>query len=250
MSTPTTSVVLEFAPPRKPAPICHADYAVPGSYVTGKAGKVPGTNVRLLTNTSKMPSKSWSLPAGKSCPAAVYGPGTICGSCYAAKGAYKWSSTVNAQTKRFEWAVRCMRTPEGRQAFIDEMVQRIGGTRKAYFRVHDAGDMFSPAYVRCWTAIARALPGKRFWVPTRTWQFLDRPLWREPLLELSALPNVTMRPSALRFGDAPPIIPGMAAGTTATTAGYSCPAPQQGNACGDCRVCWDEPDVAVSYHKH
>ncbi len=214
------------------------------------AAKVPGSNVTLLTNTSKMPSKSWSLPAHKACPAAVTGPGTICGSCYASKGAYAWKSSQNAQAKRFEWSVRCMRTPEGRQEFIDTMVARIGALHSNYFRVHDSGDLFSPAYVRCWTAIARALPGKRFWIPTRTWRFLDRPQWAPALLELASLPNVTVRPSALYFDDVAPSIAGMAAGTTATTSGYSCPAPDQGNACQDCRVCWDSPDVPVSYHKH
>jgi hypothetical protein len=38
---------------------------------------VPGTSVRLLTQTTKMPGPSWSLPAHKACPRAA---GSICDS--------------------------------------------------------------------------------------------------------------------------------------------------------------------------
>jgi hypothetical protein len=212
---------------------------------------VPGTPISLLTNTSKMPSRSWSLPAHQACPAAVTGPGTICGSCYASKGAYSWSPVQRAQQARFRWTVERMRTADGRQEFVDTMVKAIAGTKSPYFRVHDSGDLFNPAYVRAWAAIARALPGKRLWIPTRLWRFYDRPQWHEALDELLACENVTLRPSALRFEDPAPMIPGWAAGTTASAGdAYTCPAPTQGGECGDCRVCWDSPDQPVSYHKH
>lgn len=212
---------------------------------------VPGTPIALLTNTSKMPSMSWSLPAHQACPAKVVAVGSICGSCYAAKGAYKWNSTMKAQRARFEWVVACMRSEAGMEEFVNVMVAAIGTRRAKYFRVHDSGDLFNPNYCRAWARIARALPGIKFWIPTRVWRFLDRPAWRDVILELAGLDNVTMRPSALYFDDVAPIIDGMAAGTTATaSAGYTCPAPKQGNSCGDCRVCWDRPDVAVSYHRH
>jgi hypothetical protein len=212
--------------------------------------RVPGGTSLILTEARKMPGLSWSLPAHRACPAAVTGPGTICGSCYAAKGRYGTPVVAGAQQQRFLWARACMQSEAGVAEFVDTMVEAIRRDRSTYFRVHDSGDLFNPTYVRAWTMIARALPDKRFWIPTRTWRFLDRPQWRDALLELAALPNVTMRPSALFFDDAPPIIPGMAAGTTATSAGYSCPAPDQGNYCGSCRVCWDQPETPVSYHKH
>lgn len=210
---------------------------------------VPGTTVALLTTTSKMPSKSWSLPAGDACPAAVFGAGAICGSCYAAKGAYAWSTTKRAQRERFNWTVRSMRTPEGREEFIATMVAAIG-TRNPYFRVHDSGDLFSPAYTSAWAEIARRLPTVQFWVPTRTYRFLAMPKWAAALAELSALPNVTIRPSALHFDAPAPEVPSMAAGTTASKAGFTCPAHSQGNQCGSCRACWDAPSMPISYRKH
>src|SRR5215831_4473 len=83
---------------------------------------VPGSTVGLLTQTSKMPGPSWSLPAHKACPRAN---GTICDDCYASKGCYAWRTTVHAQSVRFHWTVEAMRTPEGRAEWIAVMVAGI-----------------------------------------------------------------------------------------------------------------------------
>jgi hypothetical protein len=77
----------------------------------------------------------------------------------------------------------------------------------------------------------------------------------DPLLNtlrnLAALPNVTLRPSALNFGDSAPVVSGLHAGSTADSSyGHQCPAPLQGGNCGDCRTCWDANETAVSYAKH
>ena len=221
-----------------------------------RPASVPGTTVRLLTQTSKMPGPSWSLPAHKACPRAN---GTICDSCYAAKGCYRYSSTQNAQAARFAWTVESMRTAPGRIAWIAAMVAGIIQSGCDYFRVHDSGDMFSPAYAECWLAVCLALPGIRFWIPTRSWQQPNSPLpVFDPLLntlrKLAALANVALRPSALNFGDVAPVVAGLHAGSTAAMhdgmRAAQCPAPQQGGNCGDCRVCWDSKETAVSYSKH
>ncbi len=207
-----------------------------------------------------MPCQSWSLPAGKACPAKAVAPAGdtgaefICESCYADPdhaGAYAYPCVVHAQATRFEWTVRCMRTPAGQDTFVDTLVAAIGARGKPYFRVHDSGDLFNLNYALAWVRIARGCPETRFWIPTRMWQWLDRPAWRAALLTLAGQPNVTMRPSALRFEDPPPVIPGMAAGTTATdSASYNCLKPAQKNSCGNCRTCWDAPDTAITYKRH
>ena len=206
---------------------------------------VPGTTVRLLTQTSKMPGPSWSLPAHKACPRAN---GTICDSCYASKGCYRYSSTQNAQNARFAWTVESMRSAPGRAEWIAAMVDGIRKSGCAYFRVHDSGDMFNVAYAECWHAVCQALPGIRFWIPTRSWQKPKSALpVFDPLLNtlrtLAMLPNVTVRPSALDFGDSAPVIAGLHAGSTAGmpdgVRASQCPAPEQGGHCGDCRTCWD-----------
>jgi hypothetical protein len=151
-----------------------------------------------------------------------------------------------------------MRTADGRQAWIDAMVAAIHDSGTRYFRVHDSGDTFSTAYAECWLEVCRRLPAIRFWIPTRAWQQPSGALpVFDPLLaalrQLASLPNVTVRPSALNFGDLPPIVAGLHADSTADVkaAGIrQCPAPQQGGQCGPCRLCWTAKGVPVSYARH
>jgi hypothetical protein len=217
---------------------------------------VPGTTVRLLTTTSKMPGPSWSLPAGRACPRAN---GDICRGCYAKKGCYRYDSTRKAQEARFKWTAQSMRTPEGRATWIAVMVDGIRKTGNRYFRISDSGDLFNEPYARCWLEVCRMLPEVRFWIPTRAWQQPNHPLpvcdpLLNTLLKLAKLPNVTVRPSALDFGDHAPAVPGLHAGSTAgmpdVFRAFQCPAYAQGGHCGECRVCWDAKDLPVSYKKH
>src|ERR1051325_9581192 len=98
---------------------------------------VPGTRVRLLTETSKMPGPSWSLPAHQACPRAN---GSICDSCYASKGCYRFRDTRHAQAVRFRWTVESMRTATGRENWIRVMLAAIREAKCRCFRVHDSGD--------------------------------------------------------------------------------------------------------------
>jgi hypothetical protein len=111
-----------------------------------RCATVPGTSVRLLTQTSKMPGPSWSLPAHRACPRAN---GTICDACYASKGCYRYSTTQKAQHARFAWTVESMRTPVGRALWVERMVSAIRESGCRYFRVHDSGDLFNVAYTQC-----------------------------------------------------------------------------------------------------
>ena len=232
---------------------------------------VPGTRSLLLTDTAKMPSASWSLPAREACPYALYGEGAICQDCYATKGSYtQYPNVIKAQRARFAWTRECLKTEAGTDAFVATMVRVIraavdGEQRKfgigvgRYFRVHDAGDLFSPAYTWAWVRICEALPDIRFWFPTRSWRPLTmskiapatKVAWELALLALAGLPNVTVRPSALFFNAPAPRIAGLAAGSTAASDGsFTCPASTQNNECGDCRACWDMPELAISYRAH
>lgn len=214
---------------------------------------VPGTTVSLLTKTSKMPGPSWSLPAHLACPRAN---GDICADCYAGKGCYRYNTTKNAQAARFAWTVRSMRTQAGRAAWIAYMVWAIREMGCEYFRVHDSGDLFNVNYATCWYEVIRQLPEVKFWIPTRSWQ---QPTGTLPVFDplmaicrkIATLPNATVRPSALNFADAAPVVPGLHAGAAAANLDtFQCPAYLQDGKCGDCRHCWDDKDVAVSYCKH
>jgi hypothetical protein len=221
---------------------------------------VPGTTVLLLTEARKMPCNSWSLPAREACPFAFNGTGTICQSCYADKGNYVCRPNVKkAQRARFSWVRECLKTDAGTDSFVSTMVAAIKRTGNPYFRVHDSGDLFSPAYTWAWLRIVQALPGVKFWFPTRSWRPLTmakispttRMAWELALMALAAEDNVTVRPSALFFNAPAPRIPGLQAGSTAADDGsYSCPASGQNNECRDCRACWDAPTLAISYRAH
>lgn len=220
---------------------------------------VPGTRTRLLSDARKMPCNSWSLPAAKACPFRLDGEGSICGDCYAQKGNYiLFPCVARAQNARFAWTLECMRSDAGQAEFVSTMVAAIRATRNPWFRVHDSGDLFSPAYTWAWVAIAQKLPEVRFWIPTRSWRPMTmvriapsvKAEWTLALMALAALENVTLRPSALFFNAPAPTIPGMAAGSTAAREGFSCPAPSQGNSCGECRACWTEVETPISYRQH
>lgn len=221
---------------------------------------VPGSTTLLLTEARKMPCASWSLPAREACPFAFYGNGTICHDCYANKGSYtQYPGVKKAQRARFAWVRECLKTDEGTDAFVSTMVSVIRKAGKPYFRVHDSGDLFSPAYTWAWVRIVQALPEIKFWFPTRSWRPLtmakmsatSRMAWELALTALNAEPNVTVRPSALFFNAPAPRIPGLSAGSTAADDGsYSCPASKQNNECQDCRACWDKPETPISYRAH
>jgi hypothetical protein len=234
---------------------------------TSQFGLVPGSTTALLSAPSKMPGYSWSLPAFKSCPRAN---GTICkgdehgGGCYATKGFYAlYPAVQRAQNVRFDWTRECLKTSDGRRTWIETLYRAIYKTRTRYFRVHDSGDMFSPAYAAAWVQVMARLERVRFWVPTRAWQIprangvfhvvTDSDALYRQLVEMASLPNVTVRPSALNFGEVAPIVKGLHAGTTADCPlpdMSQCPAYWQDNKCGSCRTCWNEKGTEVSYARH
>ena len=201
----------------------------------------------ILSNPSKMPGKAFGLPAGRSCPWAVYqessdGRPAICSGCYAQDGFYRMPNVKATQDARFQWVREGLKSGE----FVATMIETIRGQK--YFRIHDSGDFFNVAYVDAWRAIAQALPDTMFWAPTRSYQ--DARMLAA-LRKLAKLPNVVIRPSALHFGDNAPKIAGLQAGSTADgPASFDCPASLQGGKCLDCRVCWTKPGTTVNYHVH
>ena len=212
----------------------------------------PGT---FLTRTSAMPGSSFSLPARTTCPGAVLTPASVCASCYAdGRKRYRWRGVREAQARRLAWTLETL----DHGTFVPVLVGQILVHGDRYFRLHDSGDFFRPDYVDAWTEIARRLPLVRFWAPTRSWARGGLPRRNGDLLlaalhRLASLPNVAVRPSALLVNEAPPVLPGFAAGSTVSTnpAAVTCPkAFRTPAACGDCRLCWDAPHLPVVYLRH
>lgn len=229
--------------------------------IDGRA-TIPSTRIGLLSNPSKMPCYSFSLPAISSCPGAWFGPGGICGltkalrSCYATSGRYTFDLTLNAQAARYAWTLAMMRERSTAREWSTYMALAIEHASRsairrdgrAFFRIHDSGDMFNLQYIDAWRQVIAWLPDVQFWLPTRSWRLANL---LPGLQDLAMLPNVAVKPSALRFGDRPPIVAGLDAGTSASgrwaslptlgqpaDVGANCPAPRQGGECRDCRHCW------------
>jgi len=227
----------------------------------------------------------------------------ICQHCYAEGGQYSTANVQMAQVLRHAWVTRALK--DG--TFVETMKYAISnadfvrtgrwketksGEREwipgerhpgRYFRLHDSGDFFSPAYLRAWGEVVRSFPNILFWAPTRIWATA----WgSEAVAEATAgAPNFIIRPSAFHVNEPPPDLsrePGWAAGTTvyadpsdkdpldtpkaqgwarrdfdwdcgvyaiedatATCRGAIAPDGKKG-----CRACWRHPNQIVNYTLH
>lgn len=207
----------------------------------------------------------------------------ICSYCYAGKSNYMHRTAQYSQTARWIW-MKGMLTHHGVEASAEILTDALQahlfnqkkrekvGENPNYFRIHDSGDlMLKPSNYELWCLVARALHWVHFWCPTRMWVF---PKFSELVRRIPPPKNLTLRPSALHFDDQAPRVMGYHAGSTAHTwdktkkvdpvkegiADWNCPAYQHdGHSCAgaggpegakDCRVCWDRPELRVSYRSH
>lgn len=202
-----------------------------------------------LSDTSKMPGKSWGISAslcntGRKLAAI---DGTVCADCYAfERGFYaSWNKgLVAAHATRLEsWQA-------DRLAWCQAMVDLIGG--ESHFRWFDSGDLQSADMLRDILAIAARTPNTKHWIATREVAFVRDALDGKQLPE-----NVVIRMSA-SFPDKPTVPGASLTGTIAlvhkhaapASDAWACPAPSQGGKCADCRACWSRDIKAVSYAAH
>ena len=146
-----------------------------------EANAVCGT----LTQTSKMPCKSYSLPT-EACQTGfkmAQIPGSICANCYADKGFYSmYAKTIKpAQFARLD----SIDSPH----WVDSMVSSIGDD--PFFRWHDSGDIQSLIHLEKIVSICQQTPKTRHWLPTR--EYGDRKSTR---LNSSHIPLSRMPSSA------------------------------------------------------
>ena len=194
-----------------------------------EAQKITGS----MTRTSKMPGLSYSLPAWECKTGSKLRKikGSVCASCYALKGNYtRYKAIKAAQYVRLE-ALKDQR-------WIAAMVAQI--IRQKYFRWHDAGDVQDLDHLKKIYEVCRLTPDTKHWMPTREAWVKDH---------LNSKPdNLVIRFSAPMIDQAAPA--SWPNSSEVVTEGATCPAPQQGNSCGDCRQCWDPAVKVVSYGKH
>ena len=188
-----------------------------------------------MTRTSKMPGLSYSLPAWECQTGAKLRkvPGTPCYGCYALKGNYtRYPAIKKAQYYRLDSL--------DHDSWIPAMVAQI--KRQAYFRWHDAGDLQSLEHLKKIFEVCRLTPNTKHWMPTREAQYLK-------LVDPATVPsNLIIRMSSHMVDQGP--VSFWPWTSTVGSSSRTCPAPDQGGKCGDCRACWNREIKNVEYGKH
>ena len=188
-----------------------------------------------LTRTTKMPGLSYSLPAwacqtGSKLRKVKTSP---CYGCYALKGNYtRYPAIKIAQYRRLA-AIKM-------EGWTRAMAVQI--LKQKYFRWHDAGDVQSHEHMAKIIEVCKLTPNTKHWLPTQERQYLPAPE------DVPA--NLIIRLSRSKV-DGPA---GNAwthdSGVTTQEGERTCPAPDQGGACKDCRACWNKDIKSVIYGKH
>jgi hypothetical protein len=208
-----------------------------------------------LTQTSKMPCQSYSLPT----IACITGfrmskiADSICNKCYANKGNYlKYANNIEpVQHARLESISMAIADPEYRAAWIQAMIISIGDDD--YFRFHDSGDIQNIEHLELYAELARAMPKCKFWLPTREYSIVAA-----FTAQFDVPDNLIIRLSAM-FTDRPVVVPKTLQGVKGVAVsnvhskkaiGAQCNAPKQNGECRSCRACWSRKVAAVSYSIH
>ena len=187
-----------------------------------------------LSATGKMPCPSINLPA----VACVTGsklakvPGTTCHGCYALKGRYRFPNVKEAMDRR----LKALSDSRWVRAMVVLMKDR------KFFRWHDSGDIQSAWHLKRILEVCKQTPNTKHWLPTREAKLLA-------LMNPNIIPpNLIIRLSATKVdGAASKSWPWT---STVSTKDKTCPAPNQGGKCLDCRACWSRDIKNITYAKH
>lgn len=200
-----------------------------------------------VTQTSKMPCKSYSLPtlACKTGYEMAKIEGSICASCYATKGFYRMyeGKILPVQMARLESILDPL--------WCDSMVALIG--KDAYFRWHDSGDVQSVEHLELIANVCDKTPNCLHWLPTREYSIIKQYIDKHGKLP----DNLMVRLSAM-YPDVPVKVPASLRGIANVTTSEvhhkkpanvtPCNAPAQNGACLDCRLCWTDSPVSYAMH--
>lgn len=197
-----------------------------------------------LSEPSKMPCYSYSIPAQK----CVTGmklrnvKNSVCSKCYCLKGNYGFPVVRNALARRFD----SLSNP----LWVEAMTVAIGKKEKSgHSRIHDSGDIQSVGHLANIVQVAKNLPHIKFWLPTREYSMVA-----EYLKSATFPDNLIVRLSAYMIdGPAPTALAnrlGVGTSGVSTKTSFTCPAPNQGGKCLDCRACWSKSVANVNYKTH
>ena len=196
----------------------------------------------MLSETSKLGCKSWSLQALETCPGSIAPDGNlveVCQGCYATGGNYRFPNVKRVrEVNKQEWQ---------EETWVLDMTKALQDSR--FFRWFDSGDVYALELAEKIYQVCLSTPWCQHWIPTRMYKFVK---FREVLDRLNALPNVVVRFSGDNIGEAPKFgqFVSMVVAPETLTDAHMCPAYAQGGKCLDCRACWSKDVHNVAYLAH
>ena len=214
------------------------------------------TAVGGLSAPSKMPSYAWSISAKRCNTGSKLAKvkGSVCYNCYALKGRYMFGNVQDALERRFDaWN-------SNREKWVDAMIYIMHNKKHivnaGVFRFFDSGDIQGEDMLNDMNTVAWASPNIRFWLPTKEYKLISK-------YDTEIAPNLVIRVSAPSVDKSFPkwaykgnnhtydyISTVYNKDNLHMADGHICPAPKQGNQCGDCRACWSDKVSEVSYVSH
>ena len=193
-----------------------------------------------LSKPDKMPGYAYGLPAWECKTGAklVKVPGSVCAGCYALKGNYaRYPEIKKSQYKR----LASISKPEWVEAMA-VVINSKAVAQHGYFRWHDAGDIQSAEHLQKIFEVCKLTPKVKHWMPTREAQFLKD-------IDPAQVPsNLIIRMSSHMIDQGP--VTFWPHTSTVGSSSRTCPAPDQGGKCGDCRSCWNKEIPNIEYGKH
>lgn len=228
-----------------------------------------------LSQTSKMPCRSFSLGAGQTCPAGSKmvrddPEHAVCTVCFAKGGREAMPGVQASKKSRLKLLQRALGDPTQREKFVAEMVGSIQ-RQGAYFRWFDSGDIFRPEFLDLIVDIVRATPDTWHWIPTKQEDFVKQWVAEHGADELP--PNANIRISAMLMNQEksqrPPFTASSVYISKPPATAFACPAtwdrrhierygrriktkagPGIEPTCGPCRKCWERETPQVCYRFH
>ncbi len=194
-----------------------------------------------LTDTSKMPSVSYSIPADACNKGAILRlvDGSVCSICFALKGNYtRYPAIIKAQYKR----LATIGNAQWVEAFNYLIRNKKSITTSKVFRWHDSGDIQNLEHFNKIVQIAVDNPTIRFWLPTKESELIKNFTGSIPT-------NLVIRLSGSMIDGKAPIYDHTSTVVT-NKADATCRSFDNGGKCGDCRMCWDTNVKTISYFKH
>jgi len=201
-----------------------------------------------ISNASKMPCKSWSLPAWESCPSAKKSDGKpvdACNYCYALTGAYRFPATVASRAHNMEdW--KC-------DDWVSAMVKVIGKAK--YFRWFDSGDCYDTKLAYKIYTVMGLTPNCSHWLPTRMYKDSK---FADVFRRMNELENTVVRYSSDSINGA--IVMSNSAPTSTIIQSADEFKPSKGESlcraftrkgkCASCRACWSKSVKVIKYALH